>query len=592
MRFKKNFVLIMAVVFMVFLSQSLMSTHFKDYEDYNYNRLMGIAARDGHVDIIIKMDVPNISELTAISASFATGNANTDGANGAYLQAALNADLALEQAIANVKDSVLSQLNGMAYDINRTFSTIPYLALTVNSETLEKLQYMPGVVDIEEDRLTPLEEPIIGESNESFDSNINIPQLDQSVELVGADIAWDMNFTGAGWYVAILDTGLLTSHEMFQGKNIVEHCFARGDDSSTTTGDCPNNKEEMSGPGSAYPRFNGHGTHVSGIAAGNNHKDHFGVAKDANIIAVQVFSFIHQWNSVGSYDSDNLKGLEYIYSLRNTYNIAAANMSLGSTESFSSPCHTPQSVVIDNLKAVKIATAVASGNESQCNAVSSPGCTPNAITVNACSKTDQDTYYGNWHDTMVDLVAPGSNINSAWFSNNTSYGALTGTSMATPHVAGAWAIFKDYDGALSVDEILSALKDTGTPIYSTRCPERLPEPRINIATGLMTFFTVSPPLNLKAIQRKNQSFLQTEYLNELSWDVNPRNANKNVVSYKIYLIENNQSTFLAQVDSSTYHYRHRKAGQRVERKYGITSVTADGTESFPYTYTIKFGIEQ
>lgn len=592
MRFKKSFVLIMTVVLLVFLSQSLMSTHFKDYEDYNYNRLMGIAARNGHVDIIIKMDVPNISELTAISTSFTTGNANAAEANGAYLQAALNADLALDQTISNTRDSVLSQLNGMAYNINRTFSTIPYLALTVSTETLEKLKSIPGVLNIEEDRLTPLEEPAVEERVESFDSNISIPQLNQSVELIGADVAWDMGFTGAGWYVAILDTGLLTSHEMFQGKNIVEQCFARGDDDSASIGDCPNNKEEMSGPGAAFPRFNGHGTHVSGIAAGNNHKNLFGVAKDAGIIAVQVFSYIHQWSSVGSYDSDNLKGLEYVYLIRNNYNIASANMSLGSTESYSSPCHTPQSEVIDNLKTVKIATAVASGNESQCNAVSSPGCTPNAVTVNACTKIDQDTYYGNWHNTLVDLIAPGSTINSAGIDSNTSYTSLTGTSMATPHVAGAWAIFKDYDSSLSVDEILSALKDTGTLIPSTRCPERLPEPRMNIATGLMTFFTVAPPLNLKAVQQKNQSFLQTEYLNELTWDVNPRNADKNVVAYNIYLIENNQSNLLDQVDSSTYQYRHRKAGQRVERKYGITAVTADGTESFPYTYTIKFGIEQ
>ncbi|MDQ1354870.1 MAG: family serine peptidase, partial [Acidobacteriota bacterium] len=564
MRLKKSFVLIMSMVLLVLLvfsSQSLMSTHFSDYEDYNYNRLMRIAAQDGHVDVIVKMDVPNIRELTAVSTGFTTGSAHVDAA---YIQAAFNADLALEQAISSVKDSVLHRLNGIPYEINRTFSTIPYIALTVPGETLQKLITIPEILKIEEDRLTPLPD---SPEAASIGGDISLPQLSQSTEVVGATNAWDMGFTGAGWYVAVLDTGLLTSHEMFQGKNIVEHCFARGDDDSDTYGDCPNGLEEMSGAGSAYPFYSGHGTHVAGIAAGNNHNDRFGVAKDAGIIGIQVFSYISQWGSVGSYDSDNLKGLEWIYLMRNTYKIASANMSLGSNESYSSYCHTTQSDAIDNLKAVGIATVVASGNESQCNAVASPGCIESAVTVNASSKTDADTSYGNWSDTIVDLVAPGSSISSAWTEGNTSYASLTGTSMATPHVAGAWAIFKQFDGTLSVDEIVTALKETGTQISSTRCPERLPEPRINIATGLSTFFYVAPPLNLKAVQQKNQSFLQTEYLNELTWDENPRNAGKNVAYYRVYLYENGQANLLEQVGSSTYQYRHRNAGLRVERKY-------------------------
>lgn len=586
MRLKKNFVLIMSMVLLVFSSQSLMSTHFNDYEEYNYNRLMRIAARDGHVDIIVKMDVANIRELTAISTGFTTGSAHVDAA---YVQAAFNADLALERAISNARDSVFHRLNGLTYDINRTFSTIPYIALTVPGETLEKLKTIPGILDIVEDRLTPLpESPEV----ESVGSDISRPQLSQSTEVVGATIAWDMGFTGAGWYVAVLDTGLLTSHEMFQGKNIVEQCFARGDDDSDTYGDCPNGLEEMSGPGAAIPYYSGHGTHVSGIVAGNNNSDLFGVAKNAGIIAIQVFSYISEWGGVGSYDSDNMKGLEWVYLMRNTYRIASANMSLGSSESYSSYCHTTQSDAIDNLKAVGIATVVASGNESQCNAVASPGCIESAVTVNASSKTDADTSYGNWSDTIVDLVAPGTSIYSAWASSNTSYEFLSGTSMATPHVAGAWAIFKQLDSSLSVDEIVTALKETGTPLSSTRCTGRLPEPRINIAIGLATFFYVAPPLNLKAVQQKNQSFLQTEYLNELTWEENPRNVGKNVIYYRVYLYENSQANLLEQVDSSTYKYRHRKAGLRVERKYGITTVTSDGRESLPYTYTIKFGIEQ
>lgn len=589
MRIKKNFALMVSLVLMMVFSQLIMGASFSSYEEYNDFRLKQMAVKKGHVDVIVKMDVPYIEELTAISTRFKTGGMYAEEA---HLQAAFNADLKLDQAISNTKDAVLHQLNGKPYKINRTFSSIPYLALTVSPEALETLKTIPEILDVVEDRLIPLPEPIESESS----GDINQPLLNDSVAVVGADVAWSLGYTGQGWYVAVLDTGLLTSHEMFQGKHIVEHCFSRGESFlDTENGGCPNGEIEMSGPGSAAPYAPqyGHGTHVTGIATGNNQNDRFGVARDADIIAIQVFSFIPEWGTIGSYESDTLDALDYVYSLRNTYPIASANLSLGTPESFSNFCGTDsRSAVVTNLRDVGIATVVASGNESQCNAVAAPGCIRDAVTVNGTTKGDDEYFFGNWHDQMVNLMAPGSSITSALAWGDSSYGSNSGTSMSTPHVAGAWAIMKQFDGNLSVDEILQAFEETGDMITSTRCAGRIPKPRINVGTALMSLFSVSPPLNVTAEQSRNRSFLQTEYINQLTWEQNPRNANKNVTHYRIYLQENDQMTFLAEVNNSTFTYWHRKAGKRVERTYGVTAVTAEGEESFPYYYTLKFGIEQ
>jgi len=587
MRSIRNIVIMISLVFPVIAASPLIGARANDYQDFKFEQLAKTAAKDGFIRVIVKMDVPDLDLLTAASTRFKSGFSEDKS----YVQSAADADIELDSAISRVRDTLLYQLNGRPYLINRTFSTIPFVALTVFPETLEKLKTVPVVTDIYEDRLVPLLEDTPAE-NENNGGDISTPFLEDSVPIVGADVAWDLGYTGNNWYVAVLDTGMRTSHEMFRGKNIVEQCYALGSNSrDLENGGCPNGKTEMSGPGSAAPYSPqyGHGSHVAGIAAGNNGENHIGVAKDANIIAVQVFSFIPAWNDIGSYDSDALKGLEYVYSIRNAYNIASVNMSLGSQESYSAYCGDSRSTVINNLKAAGIATVIASGNEQQCNAVAAPGCVEGAVTVTGSDKGGNEYTSGNWNDVLVDLVAPGTSIESATAWNDTSYGWYTGTSMSTPHVAGAWAIIKQFDPSLSVDEILQVLQDSGTLIYSNRCADRMPKPQINIGNALNFLFNIAPPLNLTAEQFKNQSLLQTEYINKLTWEKNPRNEGKNITRYKIYLYENRQLIFLGEVDSSTFTYLHRKAGRRVERTYGITAVNNEGEESSPFYHTIDFG---
>jgi len=579
-------------VLFVFLSAGiLMSAISRDYDGLKFDLLKKKALEKGLVPILVKMNVPCIETLTAASAQFKTGISDQS-----YIQSAYNADKALDQAISQARESVLQKLDGQFYKIHRTFSTLPYIAMTVNAATLEKIKSIPEIVNIVEDRAIPL--PKYTVENSSVAAGLDdksSPKVQQSTGIVGADVAWSMGYSGIGWYVAILDSGLRKTHEMFDGKQIVEQCYSRGENYYDTAGDCPNNQTEMSGSGSAAPynsKF-GHGTHVAGIAAGNNHRDRYGVAKDANIIAVQVFSYFPDYDEVLSWVSDHLKGLEYIYSARNTYKIAAANLSLGGNY-YDDYCdedwYTP---AVNNLESVGIATTISSGNEEYCGATAFPACISKAVTVDATNKSDQEYYAGNWHDVIVDLMAPGVSISSATAGSDHIYEGYTGTSMAAPHVAGAWAILKQFNQGLTVNEIQTVLQDYGKPIGSLRCTTSVTKPRINIDDSLLSFFTIAPPLNLNTKQETNQSFLQTEYINVISWEANPLNEFKNIFNYKIYTVQNSQLTLLVQIPASSsstakYIYWHRKAEKEKNMIYAVTAVNDEGEEGPPAYYQLSF----
>jgi subtilisin family serine protease len=592
MKSKKNFIFIVPLLFLVlsmfqasWAVQPRGTGSAANTYDAGGDPLMKVLLKKGYVRVMVKLAVPDIEALTAFSTAYPTGNSNE-----AYVQAAYEADLALEKAISLTRDSVLHRLNGTSYKVNRTFITIPYLALSVSADSLDQLRRIPEVLSVVEDKAIPLAPPLPAQE-QSDPEDASKPLLAQSVDLVGADVAWGLGYSGAGWYVAILDTGILSSHEMFQGKNIVEQCYALGDDwYDRENGGCPNGRIEMSGPGSAAPyqsRF-GHGTHVAGIAAGNNHTNRFGVARDANIIAVHVFSYFPSENDVLSWSSDQIKGLEFVYTMRNTYNIASANMSLGAERYYNYCDADSRKAAIDNLWAVGIATTVASGNDGYCDSLSSPACVSSAVAVSGTTKQDTAYFFGNWNDLMVDLLAPGESIFSANSTGNFDYSSRSGTSMAAPHVAGAWAIMKQYDGNMSVDEILTLLQDTGLPVSSSRCPADMPKPRFNVGDAISTLLTLAPPANISAQQVPNRSLLRTEYINELTWESNPLNSGKNVSQYKIYIVQGTQLTLLAQVNSSTFRYLHRGVGKRQDVTYAISAVDAQGQESLPRHYTLGF----
>jgi len=381
--------------------------------------------------------------------------------------------------IASARTQVLARLAGRAHRVVHQYETVPLLALEVGADALSELEASPAwITRVVEDML-------------------NQPTLPDSVPLIGASTAWTRGFDGTGTMVAILDTGVDSAHAFLTGKVVEEACYSSTSSGSTTL--CPNGSTQQLGAGAAAPcALSGcwHGTHVAGIAAGNGANagvTFSGVAKGAQIMAVQVFSQFPASQCGGTapciqaWTSDIIAGLERVYALRTVYKLASANLSLGGG-TFTSPCDSdPTKPVIDNLRSVGIATVIAAGNNGLVNGLSAPGCISSAISVGATTKTDAIASFTN-AASFMSLFAPGVSIESSYAGGGFVF--ASGTSMAAPHVTGAWAILKQAASNATVDAILSAFQTTGVAITDTRTGGSVAKPRLRVDQALSV---VAPP---------------------------------------------------------------------------------------------------
>ena len=384
-------------------------------------------------------------------------------------RAAFAANPALHQlrqdAVARLQQRLQQRLqSGALGDASRNrilkrFSNQPALVLDADSALFAQLRSDPAVSYIQEDhRLRPV--------------------LDLSVPRIGADITAANGFSGAGWAVAVLDSGVDGGHDFLAGKVIDEACFSSSQQSIDLYSLCPAGTDTQIGPGAGIncSGVNGcsHGTHVAGIAAGSN-STMTGVAPGAKVIAIQVFSELRNPSYCGSascivaFDSDIIADMEYVYNHRGNYPVAAVNLSLGGglyASAASCDADNQQTkAVIDELRAVGIATVIASGNESASSQIASPGCISTAISVGATTATDTVANFSN-SASWLSLLAPGTAINSSVPGN--AFQSWSGTSMATPHVAGAFAVLRSAAAGASVDELLAALAGTGVPVTDAR----------------------------------------------------------------------------------------------------------------------------
>ncbi len=392
--------------------------------------------------------------------------------------------------VAAAQDALLDRLAPFAPEVGRRFETVPYVAMAVDEAALRALVADPAVVRIHEDAL-------------------HAPTLEESIEIIGAPGAWDLGFTGLGQAVAILDSGVDNDHPFLADYIVEEACFSNSGlpDSGDRATLCPDGTPEQTGPGAADdpPGFISgadHGTHVAGIAAGRN--DTFsGVAREASIIAVQVFTRFNSDDDCGStpapcvraYSSDIVAGLDFVYGLRDTYDVASANMSLGGGAS-TGPCPSdPREPISASMKAAGIAVVSSSGNSGLSGAIGGPACAPSIISVGSTEDgsfntvVDRVSSFSNSAD-FLDLLAPGevtrSSVPGGGFANK------AGTSMASPHVAGAFALLSQAQPEASVETSLALLAATGVPITDDRNGLVHPRIQVDFALAALDWLSADP----------------------------------------------------------------------------------------------------
>ncbi|MFE5659658.1 S8 family serine peptidase [Streptomyces sp. NPDC056517] len=244
-----------------------------------------------------------------------------------------------------------------------------------------------------------------------------------------ADTAGDQKYTypdngGEGVTAYVIDTGVRVSHQDFGGR--ATHGFdAVDNDDSADDG-------------------NGHGTHVAGTIAGTAH----GVAKKAKVVAVRVLD-----DSGSGTTEQVVAGIDWV--TKNHSGPSVANMSLGGG------ADEALDAAVQRAIASGVTFAVAAGNESSDAGQGSPSRVPEALTVASSTKDDQQSEFSNF-GSVVDLYAPGSEITSAWNDSDTGVKTISGTSMASPHVAGAAALYLAANPSATPADTAAALTGAAT----------------------------------------------------------------------------------------------------------------------------------
>lgn len=238
------------------------------------------------------------------------------------------------------------------------------------------------------------------------------------------DASYTYSATGSGVRAYILDTGIRTSHTDFGGRASVGY---------DAIGDGQNGQD-----------CNGHGTHVAGTVGGTT----YGVAKAVSLVAVRVLNCQGSGTTTGV-----VNGINWVAA--NKQLPAVANMSLGGGAS----------TAIDNAVTTAVnggVTFVVAAGNSNANACNySPARAAAAITVGATTSSDARASYSNY-GSCLDLFAPGSSITSAWYTSNTATTTISGTSMASPHVAGAAALLLEATPGASPATIAGAITGSAT----------------------------------------------------------------------------------------------------------------------------------
>ncbi|HZF90557.1 S8 family peptidase [Streptomyces sp.] len=296
--------------------------------------------------------------------------------------------------------------------VGKTFgSALNGYTATLSATEAKRLAADPAVAAVEQNQRVSIDAT---QTNAPW----GLDRIDQtSLPLSGTYTYPDSAGTGVTAYV--IDTGVRISHSQLTGRAVNGYDAVDGD---TTAQD-----------------GNGHGTHVATTIAGST----YGVAKKAKIVAVRVLN-----NSGSGTTAGVIAGIDWV--TKNHSGPSVANMSLGGGVS------TTLDTAVRNSIASGVTYAVAAGN-SNANASSfSPARVSEAITVGATTSTDARASYSNY-GSALDIFAPGSSITAGWHTSDTATNTISGTSMATPHVAGAAAVYLAGHPSATPAQVASAL---------------------------------------------------------------------------------------------------------------------------------------
>lgn len=363
-----------------------------------------------------------------VAAAVVTSTAFGTGASASASEATIvgaGAQGAIPDSYIVVLKNSSSPVNALAGDltarvggvVNRTYSSALHgYSAKMTEAQAKRLAADPAVAYVEQNRTFHIMD------TQANPLSWGLDRVDQRA--LPLDKSYTYSTKASNVHAYIIDTGINLTHNDFGGRATSGHDFVDNDTDAT---DC-----------------NGHGTHVAGTVGGTAH----GVAKGVNLVAVRVLDC----KGSGTFEQV-IAGIDWVTA--NAVKPAVANMSLGGSADQAVDVAVSKSIA----SGVTYGIAAGNSNANACN--DSPARVPEAITVGATTLTDRRASYSNF-GTCVDIFAPGSNITSDWMGSKTATNTISGTSMATPHVVGASALYLADNPSAKPAQVRDALVSAGT----------------------------------------------------------------------------------------------------------------------------------
>ncbi|MFJ5210230.1 S8 family peptidase [Streptomyces nigra] len=302
--------------------------------------------------------------------------------------------------------------------VRKTFgAALNGYSATLSAGEAKRLAADPAVASVEQNQTVRLADTT--QSNAPW----GLDRIDQSALPLSGTYTYP-DSAGSGVTAYVIDTGVRITHQQISGRASYGYDAVDGD---TTASD-----------------GNGHGTHVATTIAGST----YGVAKKAKVVAVRVLD-----NNGSGTTAGVIAGIDWVTA--NHSGPSVANLSLGGGAS------TALDTAVRNSISSGVTYAVAAGNSSANASSYSPARVTQAITVGATTSTDARASYSNY-GSVLDLFAPGSSITAGWHTSDTATNTISGTSMATPHVTGAAAVYLAGHTSATPAAVASALTSGAT----------------------------------------------------------------------------------------------------------------------------------